>query len=170
MSRAGGGQCYLKSDIATPQESALPVSTYLHRDANVRVSVFEGKVCPDDLVRLGRMFHNANAFRAGDPAFAVFRPDVKLSALDPEDLLDLENAVGDAFAGRRREVIKVAVVAKSAAVGSQLRLWREITKPASGYRYTYEVFGAFEEAVRWHGLDPEWAGRIRELEGFREVA
>lgn len=148
----------------------MPVATYLHTGPNVRVSVLSGLVVPADLMRLGRMFANAKAFHAGDPAFCIFRPDVNVAAIEPEDLLDLETAIEDAFTGKKRETIKVAMVAKSASVYSELRLWRELTRPASGYRYSYEVFETLDEAVRWQGLDIEWAGKIRELEGFSEVA
>ena len=94
----------------------MPVATYLHTDPSVRVSAFSGAVVPDDLSRLGRMFHNGAAFRATDPAFCIFRPAVNLSAIDPEDLLDLEITVGEAFAGKKHETLKVAIVAKSASV------------------------------------------------------
>lgn len=151
-------------------EFALPVATYRHVEAPVRVSVFEGRVTPDDLQRIGRMFHNVSAFRAADPAFCVFRPGTDVSGVEPGDLLDLESTVGESFAGRAIETVRVAMVAKSASVNAELRLWRQFTRPARSYRYEYALFDTFSEAVAWHRLAPEWAALIRDLEGFREVA
>lgn len=149
----------------------MPLATYIHPEANVRVSDFRGRLTASDLERLGNMFRNRNVFRTRDPAFAVFRADVNVAAIDADDLLDLESAIDEASEGHtKRETIKVAVVASSTAVLSEMRLWRELTRPAARYHYEYRPFESFEEAVRWQGLDALWADRIRTLEGFREVA
>lgn len=151
-------------------EAVLPLATYLYPGDRVRVTDFRGRISREDLARLGKMFRNRDVFRTHDPAFAIFRSDVNVAEVDADDLLELEGAIDEASqAYEKRERIKVAVVATNPSVLSEMRLWRELTKPASRYSYIYQPFESFEEAVSWHGLDPHWAERIRTLQGFEEV-
>ena len=145
----------------------MPISVHVHKQAGLRLIVYSGHVTADDFAELGSASQDPARFDPAHKSFILFTADVDLFELDLTDFVNLDVTLSEVFAERAEHgVIRDAVVAERASVKADLQHWRNTTFASANYAYQFEMFESFDEAVRWHGLGPEWAARIAGREGF----
>ena len=148
----------------------MTISVYLNREVGLRVLMFEGQITRSQYSRMVDIYNDADVFDARHRSVTIFAEDIGLSDLRAEDHGPVDRAVGNALARARASVrVKSAIIALSLAALTELRLWLELAKPSTRDRLDLASFTNLEDAVAWHGLDPQWASDIRELKNLTRV-
>ncbi len=148
----------------------MTIRYFVHPKLKLRLAVYSGRLSRDDTERFAEAMRSLTADQFRYDAVLCFDDDIDLSAISADDLLDLEDAMSDAAerAGGVGE-LRVAAVTESNSVVRELKLWREIVKPASAYRYRQERFASLEAAIAWLGRPVQEADIIRRREGFEPI-
>ena len=148
----------------------MSIRYYVHPELRLRLAVYSGRLSRSDIERFAEAMRTLTAEQFSYDAVLCFEDTIDLSGISADDLLDLEDAMSEAAerAGGVGE-LRVAAVTESNSVVRELKLWREIVKPASAYRYRQERFASLEAALAWLGHPAEEADTIRKREGFQPV-